>query len=111
MHPDPKRVEALFAAVLEETTHEERLARLDEACAGDPLLRRRVEDLLAAHGEAGSFLEKPFLDKPLTDLAGDRTDSPAGSPAETEPIWGRGQGPSRLRAHWGRTPLLLLPIP
>src|SRR5689334_12010269 len=34
-------------------------AYLDEACAGDDALRRRVRDLLDAHREAGSFLESP----------------------------------------------------
>src|SRR4029077_789875 len=34
-------------------------AYLDGACAGDEELRRRVEALLAAHDEAGSFLQRP----------------------------------------------------
>jgi hypothetical protein len=36
-----------------------RPAFLDEACAGDAVLRRRIEVLLEAHAGAGSFLEHP----------------------------------------------------
>src|SRR5438552_6441714 len=37
----------------------ERVAYLDEACAGDAALRQRVEDLLLAGEEAGGFLRDP----------------------------------------------------
>src|SRR5262249_23766485 len=52
-------VEAIFFAALEKPTAEERVAYLDDACSGDPDLRRRVERLLAAHPEVGSCLEPP----------------------------------------------------
>lgn len=40
---------------------DERAAFLDKACAGDQALRREVESLLAAHQQAGSFIEAlPF---------------------------------------------------
>jgi serine/threonine protein kinase/WD40 repeat protein len=32
---------------------------LDEACAGDPALRARIDGLLAAHGQAGEFMRRP----------------------------------------------------
>src|SRR5262245_14368360 len=51
--------EAIFFAALEKPTAEDRVAYLDEACGGDPDLRRRVERLLAAHPEVGSCLEPP----------------------------------------------------
>jgi WD40 repeat protein/serine/threonine protein kinase len=38
-----------------------RAAFLDEACAGDPDLRREVESLLASYAQAPSFLEAPAL--------------------------------------------------
>jgi hypothetical protein len=60
MIPDPKRVEAVFDAALEKSSAEERSALLDEACAGDPALRLRVETLLKAHQEARSFLQSPI---------------------------------------------------
>jgi serine/threonine protein kinase/WD40 repeat protein len=37
----------------------ERMAYLDQACAGDPSLRRRVEELLRASEDAESFLQQP----------------------------------------------------
>jgi serine/threonine protein kinase/tetratricopeptide (TPR) repeat protein len=38
-----------------------RAAYLDEACAGDPALRAKVEALLRAHAEAGSGLQQPSV--------------------------------------------------
>jgi WD40 repeat protein len=61
MSLDPKRVEAIFSAALGTESPEEQAAYLDEACAGDPDLRARIEALLQAHKEAGSFLGKPAL--------------------------------------------------
>jgi serine/threonine protein kinase len=49
--------EAIFFAAREKRTPEERDAYLDEACGGDGDLRRRVERLLSAHPQVGSFLE------------------------------------------------------
>ena len=40
-------------------TAEEQAAYLDQACRATPELRARVEALLQAHGEAGSFLQEP----------------------------------------------------
>src|SRR5437773_1439507 len=59
MTADRNRLEAIFTAALARTSPPERAAYLDGACAGDPELRRRVESLLAAHDEAGSFLQRP----------------------------------------------------
>jgi eukaryotic-like serine/threonine-protein kinase len=58
MATQPELVELLFEAAL---AHEpsERTAFLDQACSGDPELRRRVEELLTEDAEAGSFLEQP----------------------------------------------------
>ncbi len=64
MNPDPKRVEAIFAAALEKSSASERSALLDEACAGDAALRQRVEALLKAHAEAGGFLFNSAVDLP-----------------------------------------------
>ena len=54
--PDPEAV-ILNAAL--ELHPSERAAYLDQACAGDAALRRQVETLLAAHEQAGDFLERP----------------------------------------------------
>jgi eukaryotic-like serine/threonine-protein kinase len=51
--------EAIFFAAAEKGTAEERVAYLDAACGDDSKLRRRVERLLAAHPQVGSFLEQP----------------------------------------------------
>ncbi len=60
MASQEQSVEQLFGAALDQKP-EDRRAFLDRACAGAPELRRRVEELLLADEEAGSFLEKPFL--------------------------------------------------
>src|SRR5262245_22541064 len=49
--------ESLFAAALEAPTGTERQAFLDDACAGDPGLRQRVEKLLAADENACPILD------------------------------------------------------
>jgi WD40 repeat protein len=78
MNPDPKLVESIFAAALEQTSAPLRAVYLDQACAGDPDLRRRLDALLKAHGDAGSFLEKPRLEAALDEL-----DAPALPPKHT----------------------------
>jgi tRNA A-37 threonylcarbamoyl transferase component Bud32 len=50
--------EAIFFAALEKGTPEERAASLDAACGDDRDLRARVERLLAAHPQIGSFMEQ-----------------------------------------------------
>jgi serine/threonine protein kinase len=62
-------VEDLFFATLEKATPTERAAYLDEACAGNEALRRRVEALLAAHQQVGQFLERPVVEaEAVTEL-------------------------------------------
>ncbi|MCL4788386.1 MAG: serine/threonine protein kinase, partial [Verrucomicrobia bacterium] len=78
--PLEREVVVLNAAL--ELSPAERAAYLDQACAGDAALRRRVEDLLHAHEQAESFLETPSagldfkrtvrVDIPLTEKPGDR---------------------------------------
>src|SRR5438876_5073325 len=55
----PSPLDAIFFAALEKSSHQERADYLDEACAGDPGCRRRVDKMLAAQAQAGSFLESP----------------------------------------------------
>ncbi len=60
----PRKTEReLFLEALERPTFEERVAFLDEACAGDPSLRAAVEALLRNH-KADSFLETPAIEVP-----------------------------------------------
>jgi serine/threonine protein kinase len=49
--------EAIFTAALDMASADERAAYLARACAGNADLRRQVEELLAAHGQAGRFLD------------------------------------------------------
>ena len=49
----------LFTEALSRTDLAERAAFLDQACAGNPELRRRLEKLLAGHAQAESPLDRP----------------------------------------------------
>jgi serine/threonine protein kinase len=55
------RLESIFFAALEKPSATECAAFLDEACAGNDELRGRVEKMLAAQSDGGSFLEQPAL--------------------------------------------------
>jgi serine/threonine protein kinase len=59
MTTEQSPAEAIFFAALDKGTPEERIAYLDAACGDDHGLRQRVERLLAAHPQVGSFLEPP----------------------------------------------------
>ncbi len=63
---DP-HLESVFNAALEKEG-QERSAYLDGACGADAGLRDRVEALLAAHDQAGSFLRGPALGEATIDL-------------------------------------------
>src|SRR5579864_3017364 len=57
---DPSnRVKAIFLAAIEEHAPEKWPTFLEQACAGDALLRAEVEKLLRARSEMGSFHESP----------------------------------------------------
>src|SRR5262249_58950061 len=55
----PMNERDLFMAALQIEDAAERFAYLDRACAGETALRQRVEALLAAFEQAGSFLQQP----------------------------------------------------
>ena len=69
-------VDDIYLAALERESGEARTSYLDEACGGNPELRRRVERLLQAHADIGSFLEAPApeicatVDQPVTEVPG-----------------------------------------
>jgi hypothetical protein len=52
---------SIFLTALEKDSPDERASYLDDACAGDTVLRQRVEALLQSHQEAGNFLQRPAL--------------------------------------------------
>ena len=53
--PDPD-LKSLFCEALERPGGPERDAYLEDACRGNPALKAGVEELLAAHDQAGRFL-------------------------------------------------------
>jgi serine/threonine protein kinase len=80
------QAERIFYSVLEREP-EKRAAFLDEACAGDEALRRRVEGLIADDEklEAMSFLRSPIADtlkKPPTEPAESIKQLPHGKPVK-----------------------------
>lgn len=56
----------IFLGAIEKATPEERAAYLDGACGKDPLLRRRVEELLAKHFQQDSFMKEPVVESSRT---------------------------------------------
>lgn len=58
---DTSPAEAVFFDALEKATPAELTAFLDETCAGNDGLRRRVEAMLTAHTQLGQFLERPVV--------------------------------------------------
>jgi len=71
------QLDKLYHSALERELAE-RAAFLDAACAGDKSLREQVEALLAAHEEAGTFMERPAFEVEARLLAGDEVDSAVG---------------------------------
>src|SRR4051812_42521513 len=55
---------SIFYEALNTSSDRERAAYLDAACRGDAALRGRVEALLLAYRDAGSFLEDPVAPPP-----------------------------------------------
>ncbi|MFO0798525.1 MAG: protein kinase [Gemmataceae bacterium] len=68
--------ESLFAAALAIGSSSERRAYLDRACAGNPALRREIDELLAAHA-AGNPLDRPPADLARTGGYESADDPPA----------------------------------
>ena len=73
MNGDKPSVDGLFLAALE-LPAEQRQAWLDDVCRDDSELRQRLERLLNARSDVGSFLESP-----AEELANTRSDPPAAS--------------------------------
>ena len=84
----------LFIAALRIANEGERSAYLDQSCADDPVLKKRVEALLRAHFESDDRFERPLVDQaiidatigsasghPVTEAAGGHAPGPEGGPA------------------------------
>src|SRR5215813_629245 len=68
-----EQIERLYHAALEQDP-EAREAFLDEACAGDELLRGDVESLLHCDARAERFMESPALEVAARALAADQNE-------------------------------------
>ena len=64
MPPDPKRVQAVFLAAVEQPDPAGRAAVLDRECSDDPELRGRVEALMRAHDRPDHAFDRDGV--PLT---------------------------------------------
>ena len=69
-----ENLKTVFTEAAAKASPQARAAYLDEACVGDPSLRRRVESLLAAQDQLGDFIEPASLQKCAeeSDAAGTR---------------------------------------
>src|SRR3954471_24668686 len=76
----PERWQQLDQLFHSAVQHEpgERAVFLDKACAGDESLRKQVEALLAAHQEAGSFIESPAIEVEARRVAADQGNTDVG---------------------------------
>src|SRR5438552_14279730 len=91
MNPERyQRIQALLQSALEREPNE-RGSFLDEACAGDELLRRQVESLMISHQQAGSFLESP-----AAEVA-----APIVTDSQTKLMAGEAIGPYRVLSQIG----------
>src|SRR5262245_39431157 len=60
-----------------ELSRDEREGFLAEACAGADELRHEVESLLAAHDDAGTFLQSPAVEAAAREIVADEVTPPA----------------------------------
>src|SRR5437588_12194323 len=60
------KAEEIFLAAVEKKLPGERAAYLEGACGNNAALRAQVAALLHSHEQAGSFLEQPLFQDPLT---------------------------------------------
>ncbi len=80
MNPSANEVKAIFDSVVDLPTTTAREAKLNAACSGNPELRAKVQALLEAFDQAGSFLEaappglvrSPANPEPTADLTLDQ---------------------------------------
>src|SRR5262245_30481673 len=56
---EPNRMKDVFLAALDKAAPADRAAYLDQACAGDANLRRKVEAMLQAHEQPDALLDHP----------------------------------------------------
>jgi hypothetical protein len=101
--------ESIFFAALQKASPAERAAYLDGACHGDSDLRQRVERLLEAHPQVGTFLEKPFADIPADEALGSRERASAADPRPFPDVRGEALTQNTGSADAGAVPDFLTP--
>jgi serine/threonine protein kinase len=69
MHYDPNEAKSIFLKAVEISSEAERAAFLDQACAGKPELKARVENLLKTVLDPDSLLDQPVAEFGATHLA------------------------------------------
>src|SRR4051794_33256738 len=97
MNAEKPSVKAIFDEAVEIEDPGARRSYLDRACTNDVELRRKLDALLQAYGDAGSFLQKPAIAAERTDPFTPSARAPA--PQEPRPITegpGTCIGPYRL---------------
>src|SRR6266542_3300754 len=67
MSEQPQSEKSIFLAAIEIGSATERAAFLDQACAGNPALRRELQALLQAHGSPQRLLDAPVAGVPTID--------------------------------------------
>ena len=77
MNKEPRDIKIIFSEALEIKNPQDRIAYLDQACGQDEELRAKIEQLLTAHNQAGSFFNDPNVgsgstldNSPLAEKAG-----------------------------------------
>jgi eukaryotic-like serine/threonine-protein kinase len=90
MPTETRDFDAIFCAAIEIEAPDRRTAYLNEACGQDAELRARLDRLVAAHFQAGSFLEATPADRPAR-----------GDVTSTIPSAGAVIGPYRLLQELG----------
>jgi serine/threonine protein kinase len=76
---DPRRVKALFNTALDLPDAADRAAFLERECRDDLELRRRLEELLAAHNRPATVLDRPLAEDPSETSAPDAGPGPTAS--------------------------------
>src|ERR1017187_7712008 len=90
-------VQSIFREALEQTDLSQRAASVDRACAGDPDLRRRVEDLLRAYDQASGHLEYRIADPDATaDVSAEKVATATAEPRPQAEAAGSRIGPYKL---------------
>jgi serine/threonine protein kinase len=95
MNADPQRAKAVFLQAVEMHDPTRWPAFLDQACPGQPELRRRVEVLLQAHREASTSAHQAGVESPPPPTIGDAAERPGtviGPYKLIEPIGEGGMG-------------------